>query len=443
MSAEKSPLGNGSLPHLPAHTRRTFLTLAGALGLGGALAACGGDSGGLDSGGGSAGGTPTIRQWYHLYGEEGTEQAVKRYAEGYERATVEVQWTPGDYDSKLSSGLLSGTGPDVFEAAPKVDMIRSGQVVPLDDIVGPVRDDYTGTDISAASLDGQIWGVKIVDDCGFLYYRKSLLAAAGVQPPTTMDELIDASRALDRDGVKGLFIGNDAGVTPAFGGGALLNPVLWMAGTANLTAENTVGFTTPEAKDAFAKLRELADSGSLLLGAPTDWWDPSAFTQGLAAMQWCGLWAMPKIQETLGDDFGIVAWPALSATVGSPSTFLGGWTSMVSAKAQDVELAKDYTKWLWIDNTEAQEDFNLSYGFHIPPRKSLAARAQKLQEGAAAEALRIFNESAVAESPMWTPKMKSAFADAATAIVREGGDIDAELATAQQAVEAELARLSA
>jgi multiple sugar transport system substrate-binding protein len=438
MSAEKFPL-----PHVPAHTRRTFLTLAGALGLGGALAGCGGDSGGLDGGApAGGGGTPTLRQWYHLYGEEGTEQAVKRYAQGYPRATVEVQWTPGDYDSKLSSGLLSGNGPDVFEATPKVDMIRSGQVVPLDDIVGPVRDDYTETDIEAASLDGSIWGVKIVDDCGLLYYRKSLLAAAGVQPPTTMDELIDASRALDRDGVKGLFVGNDAGVTPAFGGAALLNQVLWMAGTANLTAENTVGFTTPEAKDAFVKLRELADSGSLLLGAPTDWWDPSAFTQGLAAMQWCGLWAMPKIQETFGDDFGIVPWPALSDTVGKPSTFLGGWTSLVSARAQDVELAKDYTKWLWIDNAEAQEDFNLAYGFHIPPRKSLASRAQKLQQGVAAEALRIFNESAVAESPLWTPKMKSAFADAATAIVREGGDVDAELATAQQAVEAELARLA-
>ena len=44
-------------------------------------------------------------------------------------------------------------------------------------------------------------------------------------------------------------------------------------------------------------------------------------------------------------------------------TFLGGWTSMVSAKATDVDLAKDYVKWLWIDNTQAQEDFNLSYGF--------------------------------------------------------------------------------
>jgi multiple sugar transport system substrate-binding protein len=370
---------------------------------------------------------------------------VKRYAEGYERATVDVQWTPGDYDSKLASGLLSDTGPDVFEigGCPNVDMVRAGQVVPLDDIVGPVRDDYTPTDIAATTVDGRIYGVKIVDDTGFLYYRKSLLAAAGVQPPRTMDELIDATRALDRDGVKGLFIGNDAGVTPAFGGGALLDPVLWMAGTTSLTPDNEVGFTTPEAKDAFRKLRELADSGSLLLGAPTDWWDPSAFTQGLAAMQWCGLWAMPQIQQVLGDDFGIVAWPALSDTVGKPSTFLGGWVSMVSAKARDVELAKDFTKWLWIDNTQAQEDFNLSYGFHVPPRRSIAERAQKLQEGTAAEALRIFRESAVAPNPMWTPKMKSAFADAATAIVREGGDIDAELATAQQAVEAELARLAA
>jgi multiple sugar transport system substrate-binding protein len=433
------------LPHLPVSTRRTFLALAGALGLGGALAACGGDSGGVDTGGGSGGGKPTLKQWYHLYGESGTEQAVQRYAQGYDKAAVEVQWTPGDYESKLSSGLLSDSGPDVFEfgGGPNVDMIRSKQIVPLDDIVGPVRGDYTDSDLRATSLDGSIWGVKIVDDTGFLYYRKSLLAAAGVQPPTTMDELINASKALDRGGVKGLFIGNDAGVTPAFGGGAMLDLVLWTAGTASLTPDNKVGFTTPEAKDSFRKLRELAQSGSLLLGAPTDWWDPSAFTQELAAMQWCGLWAMPKIKEAFGDDFGIVPWPALSATVGKPATFLGGWASLVSAKARDVELAKDYTKWLWIDNADAQEDFNLSYGFHIPPRKSLASGAQQLQEGVAADALRIFNESAVPPNPMWTPKMKSAFADAATAIVRAGGDIDAELAKAQQAVEAELARLSA
>jgi multiple sugar transport system substrate-binding protein len=158
-------------------------------------------------------------------------------------------------------------------------------------------------------------------------------------------------------------------------------------------------------------------------------------------MQWCGLWAMPGIQKAIGDDFGVVAWPPLSSSVGKPSTFAGGWGAMVSAKSANVDAAKAYIKWLWIENTANQEDFNLSYGFHIPPRKSLAAKAEKLQSGPAADALRIFNESAVAGNPAWTPKMGNAYADAATAIVRKGGDIDENLATAEKAVQAELDRL--
>ena len=73
--------------------------------------------------------------------------------------------------------------------------------------------------------------------------------------------------------------------------------------------------------------------------------------------------------------------------------------------------------------------------------RSLAAKATKLQSGPAADALKIFNDDAVAGNPAWTPKMNNAYADAATAIVRKGGDIDASLAKAEKAVNAELARL--
>jgi multiple sugar transport system substrate-binding protein len=192
---------------------------------------------------------------------------------------------------------------------------------------------------------------------------------------------------------------------------------------------------------SFLKLRELFLSKTILLGAPTDWWDPSSFTQGLAAMQWCGLWAMPGIKKAIGDDFGVMPWPAYSSTVGKPSTFAGGWTAEVSAKAQDVEAAKAFVKWLWIDNTKDQEDFNLSYGFHIPPRKSLAASAEKLKSGPAADALKIFNDYAIPGDPAWTPKMSSAYADAATNIVRKGGDVGSSLAKAEKVVNAELNRL--
>ena len=428
--------------------RRQILAGLGltAAAVGGAplLSACGGSSGlsGDDGGGGGASGSkPTINQWYHQYGEAGTQQAVERYAKEYPDATVKVQWTPGDYTSKLNSGLLSSSGPDVFESSPNIDQVKSGQVVALDDIMADVKDDYTEADIKSSTVDGKIYQIKMVDDMGVLYYRKSMLEKAGVKPPTTVDELIEASKALTTGDQKGLFIGNDAGVTPSFGGGSLLGPILWTVGSDYLTSDNKPGFTTPEVKQSFAKMRELFESKSLLLGAPTDWWDPSSFTQGLAAMQWCGLWAMPGIQKAIGDDFGVVAWPAFSSSVGKPSTFAGGWGAMVSAKARDVEAAKAFVKWLWIDNSADQEDFNLSYGFHIPPRKSLAAKAEKLQAGPASDALKIFNESAVAANPAWTPKMGNAYADAATDIVRKGGDIDANLAKAEKAVDAELQRL--
>jgi multiple sugar transport system substrate-binding protein len=341
----------------------------------------------------------------------------------------------------LNSGLLSSSGPDVFESTPNIDQVKSGQVVALDDIMADVKSDYTDADLKSTTVDGKIYAIKMVDDMGVLYYRKSVLDKAGVQPPTSIDDLIAASKALTTKDQKGLFIGNDAGVTPSFGGGSLLGPILWTVGSDYLTADNKPGFTTPEVKQSFAKMQELFNSKSILLGAPTDWWDPSSFTQGLAAMQWCGLWAMPGIQKAIGDDFGVVAWPAFSSSVGKPSTFAGGWGAMVSAKATDVDAAKAFVKWLWIDNTADQEDFNLSYGFHIPPRKSLAAKAAKLQSGPAADALKIFNEDAVAANPAWTPKMNSAYADAATAIVRKGGDIDTNLAKAETVVNAELQRL--
>ena len=135
------------------------------------------------------------------------------------------------------------------------------------------------------------------------------------------------------------------------------------------------------------------------------------------------------------------SWPGRPSAARSASRrpSLGGWGAMVSAKSANVDAAKAYVKWLWIDNTKDQEDFNLSYGFHIPPRKSLAAKATKLQSGPAADALKIFNDDAVAGNPAWTPKMNNAYADAATAIVRKGGDIDANLAKAEKAVNAELA----
>lgn len=364
-------VGNAGLSTSVGVSRRGFLSLTGGLAAAAALAACGSNTGRTSTqASGSTATKATLAQWYHQYGEAGTQQAVQRYAKAYPNGNVSVQWTPGDYDKKVAAALLTSSGPDVFEAGngPSIDQIQSGQVIALDGVLGDAASDFNASLIKRMTYQGKLYGVPQVIDTQLLVYRKSMLDKAGVQPPQTFDELVTAAKKLTTKDVKGLFVGNDGG------GGVLAGPTLWSVGADYLTEENKPGFDDPNVAVAFGRLHELFTSGSLLLGAPTDWSDPSAITQGLTAMQWTGLWTFPELQKALGDDFGVLPWPKFSATVGQPSVPIGAYGSAVSAKSKNTAAAKDYIKWLWVDQTEDQLDFAQSYGFHIPARQSLAPR---------------------------------------------------------------------
>ncbi|MET1074654.1 MAG: sugar ABC transporter substrate-binding protein [Umezawaea sp.] len=411
-------------------SRRTVLSATGAAALAGLLGACGSNTG---RGGGSG---QQLQQWYHAYGEPGVQQAVERYAKAYDKATVDVQWNPGDYDSKLAAGLLAANGvPDVFESTLGISAVRSGQIVPLDDVIGSAKDDFTATILAGHTVDGHVYGVPQAVDMQMLFYRKSMFDAAGVRPPSTVDELIDAARTLTRGDVKGIFAGNDGGV------GVLRGPALWSVGLDYVTTEHEVGFDEPSAAVAVGKLRELYASGAMLQGAVKDWAEPDAFTQGLVAMQWTGLWTVPAVQKALGDDFGVLPWPKLDDN-GRASVPVGAYGAMVNAKSKHVDEAKAFIKWLWVDRTDFQEDFNLSYGFHIPPRESLAAKAGKLTTGVAADAVGFVRDNAKSSNPPdWVPSMSTALDDAVSRIVREGADAGTELKAAAQKARDELKRL--
>ncbi len=410
-------------------SRREFLTAAGA-GAAALLAGCGRPA--------MPGKRVTLTQWYHQYGEEGTQQAVQRYADEYMRLHpdigIQVVWVPGDYGTKLSTALLTRGGPDIFESSSlTVAMVEAGQVAALDDLFPPgVRRDFPARDLAMNSVGGKVYGVKMLDDAGILYYRPSLLRAAGLGPPQTMDELIRASKKLSTGSRKGLFVGNDGGVY------ALISIAPWSAGC-DFLVDNMIVFNTPRTALAYEKVRELNESGSLLIGAPTDWWDPSALTQGLAAMQWGGLWSYPAIKKALGDDVGGMAWPALDAA-GRPATFLGGWSAMVNAQGPQVAEAKNYVRWLWVENKRLQQDWCLSYGFHVPPRESVARTATALH--APVPALAVADLAAYGQilPTTWNAAMGTALTDAMTNILKQGRPAAAEVQAAAEKCERELRR---
>ena len=291
-------------------------------------------------------GNVALTQWYHQYSDAGTQKAALRYAKAYTNANIKVNWVAGtanEYSNKVHTALTGSSAPDIFELEyPPVDSVKAGLIAPLDDILADAKSDFNPATLTQLTMNGKIYGIKMANDMGLLYYRKSLLQKANVLPPTTMDELIAAATALTNNSMKGLSIGQDGGVD------ALYQVALWSAG-ADLIQNSKIVFDVDGTVQAYEAIRGLNTTGSLLINTSTSWQDPSPFIQGLTAMQWSGLWSMPAITKALGNDVGILPWPALDSSV-QPSTFLTGWSEMVYGKSKNIDAAKQYVKYLWLDS---------------------------------------------------------------------------------------------
>lgn len=186
-----------------------------------------------------------------------------------------------------------------------------------------------------------------------------------------------------------------------------------------------------------AGLKRLHDDKSLLLGFTTDWWDPAALTQNVVPMQWGGLWSMPAIKTALGDDFGVLPWPAFKSG-GKPAVRVGGWSTCVNAKGKNVEAAKKFVQWLWVQQTDLQTDWSQSYGLHIPPRKSVAATASKLTQGPAKETVELAAKYGRNNPSTWNKTVSDLFAAAAAKIVNGQGDAEKLLADAAKRAQSDI-----
>lgn len=120
---------------------------------------------------------------------------------------------------------------------------------------------------------------------------------------------------------------------------------------------------------------------------------------------------------------------------------MGAYGSAVSARSKRTAEAKAFATWLWVDRADFQQDFALSYGFHIPARISLAKKARQLQSGPAADAVRFATEHGYAEPLLWTTPDRTAYQDALSRIIKGGANPESELKAVVRKVEADLRRV--
>ena len=187
---------------------RRITTLAAGLVL--AAAGCGGGAASTSTSFDVAkvSGTVVLSGW-EASPDEGTalRQVLAGFQAKYPRITVDYQPVQGDYPTVMVAKFSAHQPPDVFYVDSSVapDWIKQGVLEPLD---GYARDQ--GFDTSRfypayldafRGTDGTRYGYPKDGNTIALAYNDQVLRGAGVQPPTTWDEVVSAGQRLKAAGV--------------------------------------------------------------------------------------------------------------------------------------------------------------------------------------------------------------------------------------------------
>ncbi|GJF31440.1 sugar-binding protein [Kitasatospora sp. NE20-6] len=330
------------LPHLLAGGTALLLGLT--------LAGCGSDPGAdaeaVDSGTGEI--------HVLVYGDA-ANKVEKQLVETFNKTSkvkAVLDTIPGaDYQQKLQTIINTKQAPDVFfnwgggSIKPFVD---AGLLKPLDDMIAQdpgLKANFLQSVFNTAVIDGKPYGVPMRGTQPvLLFHNKKVLADAGLTPPKTWSELLDAVRTLKAKGI-----------TPiALGGGDQWPTLMWfeylydrIAGPSGLTDPglfqkalngNRDAWAGDDSRKALRLIRQLVDAGAFGTSYDsvkfTDGGSPALLAHGKAAFELMGSWEYSTQQdaapEFAASDLGYGSFPTVPGGKGDPKNVVGNTNNFYS-----------------------------------------------------------------------------------------------------------------
>ncbi|MBF4601862.1 ABC transporter substrate-binding protein [Frigoribacterium sp. VKM Ac-1396] len=289
----------------PASIRRRSLTataLVAVVPL--VLAGCTGGGGAT-----SAGGEVTKLTVVDYYGEN-DEKVITSFLEkcGTENG-VEIERTMvpgGSLIQRVLQQASSRTLPDVLmlDNPDLAQIAETGALAPLSDF-GLDADGYAEGVVQSGTYDGELYGLAPTVNTIALFYDKSVLADAGIEPPTTWDELESAAKALTSGDRYGMAV--DANAT--YEASWQFLPFMWSNGG------DEKDIATPETAEALQLWTDLVADGSMSKSV-LNWTQADVndqFIAGKTAMMVNGPWQLPAL-DAAGADYGVVTIPVKDAS---------------------------------------------------------------------------------------------------------------------------------
>jgi multiple sugar transport system substrate-binding protein len=357
-------------------SRRALVGGASMGALGSVLAACG-----SDDEDGAADGPVSLRFW--KFTAEGADETIQEAIDQWndENPDIQVQFETFPFDdytaTALTTAFAGGTGPDLFWIAPGgfLTYVNDGIPEPVNDLVD--TSEYLEAAVQAVSVDGEMLAIPFEVEPLALYYRTDFLDEAGVAPPQTWDELMGAAEELTGGGRTGITIETAPIAFQAFS----WYPFLWSAGGEVVNDDSTASaLRTAEAASAFDLYGQLVTRGFAPERTEEVTNNMGPLGRGETSMQVCGFWGIAQMQDDFGDaPFGIVPIPVPPG--GTPVTAYGGWTQVVNSRSPNLEQAKEFARWLWVENTDFGEEWSCRIGSKFSPREPVNDQCADVFEG--------------------------------------------------------------
>jgi multiple sugar transport system substrate-binding protein len=333
-----------------------------------ALTGCAGGSG---SGGSTSAASGTYTFWdpYPQF-DDSSDWAKLVQACGTE-AGVTVERTGYDTSDLTSKALLAGqqgNSPDLLLVDnPVVSTLAEAGLLTDTDETGADTADIEPNILAAGQIDGKTYGVPIGANTLALYYNKSVLDAAGVDPAsiTDWDSLTAALEEVTAAGKKGITF---SGIGTEEGSFQFL-PWYWGSG-AELT-----DLSSDDAVSALSLWTDWVDQGyapnSVIGNTQTTSWQE--FLTGDFAFGENGTWQLAGVKES-GIDYGIISIPAKDGGAAPAPT--GGEFLTVPVQGDDAryDVSEKIQSCLTSTDNLVATDTTLSY---VAPTKD--AQEQQVQ----------------------------------------------------------------
>lgn len=316
-------------------------------------------------------------QWWHAMGGTNGER-IDKIAADFNATQSEFKVVPnykGNYTETMTAAVAAFRAKEhphlvqVFEVGTATMMAAEGAIYPVEKLMADAGEAFDKSDYLPAVIsyyqtpEGELLSMPFNSSTPVLWYNADALSAAGVEPPTTWDEVKTASQALVDNGMEcGISFGWQSWVM-------LENYSAWHDIGLGTKENGFAGFDTEftfNNEQVAARLDDIADMGKSNLfkygGRRGD--SLPMFTNGE-----CGMWMNSSayygsIKEQAKFAFGQTMLPLDTAVADAPQNSIIGGATLWALAGHDAEEYKGVAQFLtYLSSPEVQAWWHQETGY--------------------------------------------------------------------------------